>query len=88
MPSNWVIGLDGEGRIARLEGASWNGKAVARPSLPGDFLLKSLAKTRLVVDTKLKAEAGGRRRRQNVIGHQICLELVVDTGLIREPPRQ
>lgn len=88
MPTNRVIGLDGEGRIARLEGTPWNGKAVAHPSLPGDFLLKSLAKTRLVIDTKLKTEAGGRRRRENVIGYQVCLELVVDTGLIGEPPRQ
>ena len=88
MPANRVIGLNGERWIARLKGTSWNGKAVARPSLPRDFLLKSLAKTWLVVDTKLEAEADGRRRREDVIGHQICLELVVDTGLIREPPRQ
>ena len=88
MPTNWVIGLDGEGRIARLKGTPWNGKAVAHPSLSGDFLFKSLAKARLVIDTKLKAEAGGRQRRENVIGHQVCLELVVDTGLIGETPRQ
>lgn len=88
MPTNRVIGLDGEGRIARLEGTPWNGKAVARPSLPGNLLLKSLAKARLVVDTKLEAETSGRRRREDIVGDQICLEMVVDTGLIREPPRQ
>ena len=88
MPTHWVIGLGGEGWIARLEGTSWNGEAVARPSFPGYFLLKSLAKTRLVVDTKLKAEASGRRRRQHIIGDQIRLELVVETCLIPKPPGQ
>ena len=88
MPTHWVIGLGGEGWIACFEGTPWNGKAVACPSFPGYLLLESFAKTRLVVDTKLETEAGGRRWREDVIGHQIRLELVVDTCLIREPTCQ
>jgi len=78
MPTHWVIGLGGEGWIARLEGAPWNGKAVARPSFAGYFLLKALAEARLVVDAELKADAGGRRWREDIIGDEIRLELVVD----------
>jgi hypothetical protein len=57
VPPDWVIGLDGQGRIARLEGAPWNGEAVARSSFAGYFLLKALAEARLVVDAKLETES-------------------------------